>query len=317
MIRLSIIVVTSNSEGFIAKCLKSLEELRSLSAEVLVVDNASGDATTKIIRQHFPWAKLIENEMNLGFAKANNIGIRAASASSDYLCLINPDVVVLPGCVQKLLNFMEHNVSVGLVGPAMIGSDGALGRSCMRFPNLWNCLCDAFALYRAFPHSAMFGGHDMHDYSPDRVQDVDILNGWFWLVRRQAVDQVGLLDERFFMYGEDIDWCVRFKQMGWRLVYYPLTKAIHYGGASSAKDPVRFYIEMQKANLQYWKKHKRAFAEAAFRGVLAIHHLLRVAGYGLLYVTSRSHSLEAAHKVKRSAASLRWLITLAARTEFK
>jgi len=119
------------------------------------------------------------------------------------------------------------------------------------------------------------------------------------------------------MYSEDVDWCTRFRQAGWRLVYYPLAKAIHYGGGSSARDPIRFYIEMQRANLQYWQKHKRPFAQAAFLGVTAIHHLLRVAGYGLVYFASRSHSLDAAHKVRRSAACLRWLVTLPPRTETK
>jgi GT2 family glycosyltransferase len=282
-------------------------------AEVLVVDNASRDGTTKIIRQEFPWVKLIENETNLGFAKANNIGIRVASG--EYLCLINPDVVVLPACIQHLLYFMEHNRSVGLVGPAMIGLDGTVQRSCMRFPSLWNCLCAALPLYHAFPRLAVFGGQEMHDCSWNRVQDVDILNGWFWLARRPALDQVGLLDERFFMYGEDMDWCTRFWQAGWRLVYYPLAKAIHYGGGSSEKDPIRFYIEMQRANLQYWQKHKRGFTQAAFLGVVAIHHLLRIAGYGLVYLASRTRSLEAAHKVRRSVACLRWLFTLTPRTE--
>jgi GT2 family glycosyltransferase len=312
-VRLTVIIVTWNSAGFIAGCLKSLKEFCSVSAEVLVVDNASVDGTAKLIQQEFPWVKLIENKTNLGFARANNIGIRAASG--EYLCLINPDVVVLPGCLHDMLYFMEENRSVGLMGPAMIGSDGTVQSSGMRFPSLWNCFCDAFALYRAFPRSAAFGGQPMHDCSWDRVQDVDILTGWFWLVRRPALDQVGPLDERFFMYGEDVDWCTRFRQAGWRLVYYPLAKAIHYGGGSSEKDPIRFYIEMQRANLQYWQKHKRGFTQAAFLGVVAIHHLLRIAGYGLVYLASRTRSLEAAHKVRRSVACLRWLFTLTPRTE--
>jgi GT2 family glycosyltransferase len=315
MVRLSIIIVTWNSADFIAECLKSLGELPSISAELLVVDNASVDGTAEIIRGEFPWVKLIENETNLGFAKASNAGIEAASG--EYLCLINPDVIVLPGCLQDMLYFMEHNSSVGVVAPAMLGSDGEMVRSCMRFPTLWNCLCDALALYRVFPQSALFGGQNMHDFSRNRVQDVDVLNGWFWLIRRAALAHVGLLDERFFMYGEDVDWCTRFRRAGWRLVYYPLAKAIHYGGGSSTKDPVRCYIELQRANLQYWKKHKRSFAQAAFLLIIAFQQLLRVTGYGLLYLASRSHSLEAAGKIRRSVACLRWLFAPSPRTEAK
>lgn len=315
MIKLSVIAVTWNSKAFVTDFLKSLEELSSISAEVLVVDNASADDTAKIIRQEFPWVRLIENETNVGFAKANNIGIQAASG--EYLCLINPDVVVLPNCIQDMLHFMEQNRSVGLVGPAMVGSDGTVQCSWMQLPSLWNFLFAAFALNRVFPRLAAPCGQAIHDCSWDRVRDVDVLNGWFWLARRLALEEVGLLDERFFMYGEDMDWCTRFLQAGWRLVYFPLARAIHYGGGSSENDPVRFFIEMHRANLQYWQKHKRAFTKAAFLGVVAIHHLFRVAGYGLLYLASRSHSLEAAHKIRRSAACLRWLVTLTLRTEMK
>ena len=315
MIRLSIVIVTWNCDGFIAQCLRSLETVRSSSTELLVVDNASTDTTTEIVRREFPWVRLIENKANVGFAKANNIAIEAATGQ--YLCLINPDVVVLPGCIQDMLSFMDGHDSVGVMAPAMVGSDGQVVRSCMRLPTVWNCLCDALALYRVFPHSALFGGQNMHDFSRDSVQDVDVLNGWFWLVRRAAIAQVGLLDERFFMYGEDVDWCTRFRRAGWRLVYYPLAKAIHYGGGSSTNDAIRFYIELQKANLQYWKKHKRAFAQAAFLLIIACQQLLRVTGYGLLYVASRSHSAEAACKIRRSLACLRWLVASNPRTVTK
>jgi GT2 family glycosyltransferase len=312
---LSVLVVTWNSEDYIADCLKSLEELRSESTEVLVVDNASADGTAEIVRRDFPWVKLIESRTNLGFARGNNLGIRAALGK--YVCLVNPDVVVLPGCIQDMLTFMEEHRSIGLMSPAMLGSDGTVQRSCMRFPSLWNCLCDALALYRLFPRSPRFGGQGMHDCSWDRVLDVDILNGWFWFVRRTALDQVGFLDERFFMYGEDVDWCTRFRQAGWRLVFFPLAKAIHYGGASSEKDPIRFYVEMQRGNLQYWQKHKGGFSQTAFLAVIAIHHILRIAGYGLMYLSSRFRSMEAALKIKRSVASLRWLVTMTPRIETK
>ena len=315
MIKLSVIIATWNSERFIGDCLKSLGGLRSTAADVLVVDNASADKTVEIVRERFPWVTLIENKTNLGFAKANNMGIQAASG--EYVCLINPDVVVLQGCIQEMLRFMEGNPSVALLGPQMIGTDGTVVRSCMKFPTLWNCLCDAIVLNRLFPKSSILGGQMMRDCSWDQVQEVDVLNGWFVLIRRSALDHVGLLDEGFFMYGEDVDWCSRFRQAHWRLVYYPPAKAIHYGGGSSARQPIRFYVEMQRANLLYWKKHKSSFAQAGFVVIVGIYHLLRVAGYGVLYFARRRRSLEAAYKIKRSTACLRWLMTLTAGTEAK
>jgi GT2 family glycosyltransferase len=295
--------------------LKSLAEVRSSSTEVLVVDNASVDGTARTIRWEFPWVRLIENESNLGFAHANNTGIEAASG--EYLCLMNPDVVVLSGCLPAMLQFMERNPSVGITSPAMIGFDGQFRPFGMRLPTVWNCLCDALALYHAFPRWAVFGGQMIRHCSWDQVQDAEVLYGWFWLVRRTALNQVGLLDERFFMYGEDVDWCARFCKGGWRLVYYPLAKAIHYGGGSSLMDPTRFYVEMNRASLQYWKKHKNCIAQAGFLGILTIHQLLRIAGYALVYFVSRFRSIDAAHKIRRSIACLRWLSTLTPYAEMK
>ena len=147
----------------------------------------------------------------------------------------------------------------------------------------------------------------MRDFAYDRIADVQVLTGWFWMVRREALAQVGGLDEQFFMYGEDIDWCRRYWQAGWRVVFYPNAEALHYGGGSSAKAPIRFAIEMLRARLQYIRKHHSIFARIAFRVTLWLHHLLRIAGYGVLLLLSKSHRAEAAFKVRQSCACLLWL----------
>ena len=128
------------------------------------------------------------------------------------------------------------------------------------------------------------------------------------MVRRTALDHVGLLDERFFIYGEDIDWCRRFHLAGWRVVLYHEAAALHYGGASSARAPIRFYIEMQRANLQYWKKHRSRLAILGFLLNSWLHHLVRILGYGTLCILNQSNRDEAVFKVERSIASLRWLL---------
>ena len=148
----------------------------------------------------------------------------------------------------------------------------------------------------------------MSDFHHDRTADVEVLNGWFWMLRREAVDHVGLLDERFFIYGEDMDWCRRFLDAGWRLVFYPGTRAVHYGGASSAVAPVRFYLEMHCANLQYWEKHHGLAAQFLHRCILVFHHVIRLAGHSVVFLTFSKRRAEASKKIKRSWALLVWMV---------
>jgi GT2 family glycosyltransferase len=136
---------------------------------------------------------------------------------------------------------------------------------------------------------------------------VEALNGWFWVVRREALEQAGLLDERFFMYGEDLDWCYRFYKAGWRRVFYAGTGAIHYGGASSSAAPVRFYIEKQRATCQYFEKHHGPWARRSMSGIIALHELLRLAGYGVLYLLQPARRHDSRRITSRSLAVLRWL----------
>lgn len=237
---ISVIIVTWNAKKYVRECLHSLRsQSAKLGAEVIVVDNASSDGTPDVVREEFPEVKLIETGANLGFAKGNNVGIRHSRGK--YLALVNSDVNVPDGCLARMLEYMQSEPKIGIIGPRMqCPPDGAIGRSYMRFPGVWNWFCRALALDSLFRGSALFGGFMMTDFDNTRTADVDVLNGWFWMARREAVDQVGLLDERFFMYGEDIDWCKRFHQCGWRVVYFAGAEALHYGGASSSAAPVRF-----------------------------------------------------------------------------
>jgi len=313
----SIIVVTWNAKRYVDECVRSLGKNRdAVSSEIIVVDNASTDGTPELIEAVLPQACLIRNASNLGFARANNLGI--ARSRGKYLFLINSDVTLPPGCIAKLAALMEENPSIGLLGPQMLGPQvgaahaaglpGEIRRSTMRFPTVWNQFCRALGLDLVLK-SRWAGGFLMPDFAHDRTRDVEVLNGWFWVVRREALEQVGPLDERFFMYGEDIDWCYRFRQAGWRCVFYAGARAVHYGGASSAAAPVRFYLDMQRANLQYWKKHHGPLARAAYYGITLVHHLLRTAGHGLAYLVKPSSQKESAYKLQRSLAALRWLLS--------
>lgn len=310
MHKISIVIVTWNGRKVVAQCLESLKRYEGNKAiEIIVVDNASTDGTVEEIRRNFPFAKLIVNSANLGFAKANNIGI--AHSAGQVICLINSDVVVPEGCLEKMTGFLDSNPDIGLLGPKMILRDGSTGQSCMGFPTVWNWLCRSLALDTIFPGSKVFGGFLRTDFLYDRVEDVEVLTGWFWMVRRQALGEVGPLDERYFMYGEDIDWCKRFQKAGWRVVFCPNAYAIHYCGASSSNAPTRFYVEMHRANMQYLAKHHSPAARLGFWMTSWLQEIVRLCGYIVVYATRSSSRAEAGHKIKRSIASLYFLMGLA------
>jgi GT2 family glycosyltransferase len=300
MTELSIVIVTWNCRRFVEECLVSLRAHLRIPAEIIVVDNASTDGTAEMIQERFSEVRLISSDSNLGFARANNVGVKASRGR--YVALINPDVSLLDGCIDRGLAEMESNPEIGILGPRMLGPDGSVQRSGMRFPSLWNCLCDALILHKLFRRNSTFGGRLMADFGWDEPRDVDVLNGWFWFVRRQALDQVGLLDERFFMYGEDLDWCKRFRDAGWRVRFEPRATAIHYGGGSSEQAPIRFSLEMQRADLGYWKKHYGSFSQSLYAMVLGIHVTVRLAGHAILYLGRRD--ADTALKIRRNAACL-------------
>jgi len=307
MIQLSIIVVTWNCRPFIRQFLESLgDRLHDSSVQILVLDNASGDGTAELIEQDFPSVQLIRNDSNLGFARACNLGLGLAKGG--LVSLINPDVKILPGCFEAMTEWMQTHEDIGLLGPRMLESDGLVHRSTMRFPTAWNCICDALALDSFFPKSRFLRSYLTNDFSHDETREVEVLNGWFWMTRRKALDEVGYLDDTFFMYGEDIDWCKRFHDAGWKCVYFAGAAAIHFGEGSSSQAPIRFYVEQQRALLRYFRKHHNLLSQFGLIGSLWLYHVARILGHGSKYLLSASNHANLAFKIKRSVASIRWLL---------
>ncbi|HTC64983.1 MAG TPA: glycosyltransferase family 2 protein [Candidatus Saccharimonadales bacterium] len=303
---LSIIIVSWNTKKYMEECLTSLGTIDgNLSAEIIVVDNASADGTPEMIRTQFPNVKLIETGANLGFAKGNNVGIK--EATGEYICLINSDVNVPSDCLQKMYSYMEQQPTIGLLGPGMLRTDGRVYRSGMRFPTLWNIFVRALFLDSIFKGNGPFGGFLMKDFHFDQIRDMDVLNGWLWMARRDALKKVGPLDERFFMYAEDVDWCQRFHLAGWRVVFYPEAKAIHYGGASSANAPSRFNVELQRANLQYWKKYHGRFSMFLYLMIGFLSYAVRAIGWAIVFLTKKSSRTRANNEVKQYLKCLRWV----------
>lgn len=304
----SVVVVSWNARQYLKQCLESLNAgACRFPMEVLVVDNDSRDGSGEMVAKRFPDCRLIQNNTNLGFAKANNVGINASTGN--YLCLVNSDVRVLPECITKLVEYCEAHAEVGMAGPLILGGDGALQRSCRGFPTLWNMFCRSLALDSLFPRCRLFGGYLLTYWKHDTLQAVDILSGCFWLVRREALPKVGLLDEKFFMYGEDMDWCKRFWAAGWKRFFVPTASAVHYGGASSANKPIMFFIEKQRADLQFWAKHHGRLGQICFFVISTVHQFLRVLGHACNFCLWRSRAQESRLKLARSFYCLRWLLS--------
>lgn len=297
---LSIIIVSWNARDYLVKCLRSLEPaLRGIKSEVIVVDNASADGSAEAVREIFPEAVLIENTENLGFARANNIGIKRSDGR--YVCLVNSDISVLEGCVARMFSYMEAHPDIGLLGPGILNADRTIQRSCTRFPTLRGALLTALGADTVFS--------SLRYFSHTRIEDVDVLSGCFMMARRKALEEVGLLDERFFIYAEDKDWCRRFHDSGWRAVYFPHAQAVHYGGGSSANTPVRFYIEMHRANLQYWEKHRGRTARALYPAIILLHQSIRLARGCALYLVRPARKEDTMRKIKRSGACIKWMLS--------
>jgi GT2 family glycosyltransferase len=228
-----------------------------------------------MIRDCYPHVRLIESPENLGFSKGNNLGIRQAKGR--YIALANPDVVVLPGCLDALADFLDQNPRVGDVGPRVLNPDGTIQSSCQRFPTLWNSLCSALGLASRFRNSKFFAGQDLYCLFDERPLAVEVIVGCFSMIRRETFEDVGLLDEELFMYADDVDWCRRAWKKRWQVMFYPGAQAIHDRSSITAPYPVRFALERQRSTLHYWKKHHGSSGALAVRMIMFVHHLLRYA----------------------------------------
>lgn len=255
---LSIIILNYNTCELTLKALRSVYASRTgYQFEVILIDNASSDSSVKKIREEFPQVQLIENQENVGFAKANNQGMRIATGR--YILLLNSDTIVQTDTLEIMVRFMDEHPDVGASGCKVILPDGSLDKACRRgFPTPSASFYYAFGISKLFPHVPRFNQYQLGYLNPDEEYPVDCLVGAFMLVRRKAIDEVGLLDEQFFMYGEDVDWCYRIKQAGWTNYYYPKTHIIHYKGASSRKRPLKIVYEFHRAMYLFHRKHFRS-----------------------------------------------------------
>ncbi|HRS54762.1 MAG TPA: glycosyltransferase family 2 protein, partial [Bacteroidales bacterium] len=231
--KLSIVIVNYNVKYFLAQCLSSVEKaIENIDAEIFVVDNNSVDGSVQMIKNKFPKIHLISNNKNVGFAKANNQAIKLAKGQ--YILLLNPDTVLETDTLLKVVNFMDEHPDAGALGVKMVNGKGKfLPESKRSLPTPWVAFYKISGLSSIFPKSKIFGKYHLGYLDKNKINKVDVLSGAFMLIRKEVLDKIGLLDENFFMYGEDIDISYRITQAGYNNYYYPETRIIHYKGEST------------------------------------------------------------------------------------
>ena len=252
---LSVLIVTFECRTIVGDCLDSLDVNRGTSTDVILVENASHDGTAELVAQEYPWVTLIENTRNLGFARAVNEALDIASG--EYVLLLNPDTIVPPGALAACLDELGRHPEVGMLGCRLVRPDGRLDHACKRgFPTVRTAFYHAVGLSKLFPRSPRFARYTAGHLREDETGFVDAVNGAFMLVRREAVADVGPLDEQFFLGGEDLDWCRRFWDKGWKILYWPEAKVVHLkGGSSGGRRSWRSHYAFYHSIWLFYRKH--------------------------------------------------------------
>jgi N-acetylglucosaminyl-diphospho-decaprenol L-rhamnosyltransferase len=269
LLDLGIVIVNYKTRDLLRECLQSIYESRGdFSYQVCVVDNCSQDGSCAMVDKEFPQVRLIESEVNGGYAYANNLGLRAfgfaptsdepSETTPRYALLLNTDILLPPSALQEMLDFVDTHPEAGVAGPRLVLADGNLDLACRRsFPSPEISFYRMVGLSKLFPKSRRFGRYNLTYLDPDEVAEVDSVVGAFMLVRAEALKQVGLLDESFFMYGEDLDWAYRIKEAGWKVYYNPQVTVLHYKRASS-RHSRRAVYEFYRAMHIFYRKHYAA-----------------------------------------------------------
>jgi GT2 family glycosyltransferase len=251
----TIIIVNWNTRELLRHCLASVyEQTTRISFSVIVVDNASADGSVEMVTRDFTQVRLIANTENRGFAAANNQGM--AVAEGRYILLLNSDTIVLDRAIEKTMVFADAHAKTAVVGCRVLNADGTLQNSCFMFPSGLNMLLSATYLYKLFPGHRLFGREHMTYWDRQDARNVEVVSGCFLFVRREAIEQVGLMDEAFFMYAEETDWCYRFRKAGWAVTFAPSAGIIHLGGASSRQAASAMRLQLSGSLLYFLKKHR-------------------------------------------------------------
>jgi len=253
--KISIVIVSWNTKDLLKKCLQSLIKYgEDFDLEIFVIDNASTDGTTWMMKNDFPEINFIPNKDNAGFAKANNQGIKLSTG--DYVLLLNPDTEIFSDTLPSSVKFMEENPSCGVMGCKMVYKNGKLQPSVRRFPRFWPILLMFLKLPKVFPHLGSVERYLATDFDYEKTQEVDQVMGAYMFIRPKAFDRIGLLDEDFFIWFEEVDFCRRIWKAEYKVMYFAGAKIIHHGGQSFAQQKmVKNQMNFFKSALKYFRKN--------------------------------------------------------------
>ena len=281
---LSIIIVNWNTRDMMRDCLDTVYAgLGTLTAEVFVVDNGSDDGSQAMVRSRFPDAQLIENTENRGFAAANNQAL--ALARGRHVLLLNSDTLVHGQVMPASVRYLDNNPQVGVMGCRVLNTDGTLQKTCSMYPTLTNLALQATGLSRL--PGAVFDRYRMERWDRTDTRAVDVVSGCYLMARRAAIDTVGLLDESFFFYGEETDWCRRFAEAGWALMFAPVGEITHFGGGSVRKLNHRRDVLLTEGTVRLHRKHGGRVGGAACWALLAAFNAVRAVVWTGLSVTGQ------------------------------
>ncbi|MCS7285603.1 MAG: glycosyltransferase family 2 protein [Anaerolineae bacterium] len=264
---LAVIIVNWNVSALLRRCLESLEKSTDISftssparyqGDVTVVDNASTDDSVEMVCSLFPWVRLLTSKVNLGFARANNLILKSRMMEDPpaFFLLLNPDTEVAPDAISRMLDFMVANPEVGVIGPKLLNPDGTVQPSRRRFPSLLTAFLESTIIqWRLWKNNPVLRHYYIADKSDDEIQEVDWLTGACLMVRQEAVEAAGFLDEDFFMYSEELDWCRRIKSLGFKIVYFPYAQVVHHSAQSSEQVKPLQHIRFQRSKILYFRKY--------------------------------------------------------------
>jgi N-acetylglucosaminyl-diphospho-decaprenol L-rhamnosyltransferase len=295
--KLSIVIVNWNVRDLLRRCLHSIMynfqlPTSNFQIEVIVVDSASSDGSVAMIEEEFPQVRLIANSENVGFTVGNNQGI--AVSQGRYILLLNPDTEVVGGALATMVEYMDGHPQVGVLGPQLLNPDGSIQSSRRRFPTMSTAFFESTILQQWFPHNRVIRHYYIADRPDDEVQEVDWVTGACLLARRETIEQVDLLDEGFFMYSEELDWCRRIKAQGWKVIYLPTARVIHYGAQSSEQVKSFQYIQFQRSKIRYFRKHHGSWQAEVLRLFILATYLYQLIVEALKWLVGHKRPLRAA-----------------------
>jgi len=252
---LSIIIVSWKVRDLLEKCLHSIfEQTKNIQFEVFVVDNASGDGSVEMVREKFPQVDLTASAENLGFAKGNNLAIKKARGR--YILLLNPDTEILDNALEKMVNFMDAHPESGIAGCKLLNPDLTLQPSVRAFPDLASQIFILLKIHHLLPHGKAMYKYLVHDFNYEKTQEVDQMMGAFMIIRKEVINKVGLFDEKFWIWFEEVDFCKRAKEAGFKIFYTPEAKIIHHFGQSFKQVMnVKKQKDFNRSLSYYFKKH--------------------------------------------------------------